>query len=96
MAISRSPECSICLNDFQDAHQVNCPPKHKFCRVCVVELFQTFQNQEGPCPLCRDRITSYEPCEKIQRVIKSIAPKLEVPSGKILESPYGRYGGKAG
>ena len=73
--------CPISFKVFENAQKVNCPSEHTFDLQSVISIFgRTLFNGQceypGPCPLCRERVTSYSDNSDLQEIVKSTYKKI--------------------
>lgn len=70
-------ECSICLNDFDDARATTCG--HIYCKECIEGVITGMDSSTGPCPICRRDIS-------LKTLKHVVFPNVEVPKEEKQES----------
>ncbi|MEC7838739.1 MAG: hypothetical protein VX777_01720 [Chlamydiota bacterium] len=87
--IVKAPECPICFETLLIAGRLNCEAAHTIDYECAETLFKKWRegNQnEGPCPECRGKVTSWTYDREYSKLVSSIAgEELQIPPEKKLE-----------
>ena len=73
-------ECSVCLELFQDPRATAC--NHLFCKDCIEGVIGTYDENDGPCPVCRQSVA-------LKKLRPAIMPKKaadeEAPAEKVTK-----------
>ena len=80
-------ECSICLLILREPHLTSCCG-HSFCRACIERV----QNDEKPCPLCKEAKFTIFPNKGLERNLKELVMYCEhKEAGCSWRGELGRY-----